>query len=769
MSTLTRTPTEARFGKYAVLRRIGAGGMAEVFKCRLSGIGGFDKVLVVKRILPDLADDPQFVNMFLDEARVAANLSHPNIIQIYEIDQIDGVPYIAMEYVRGPTFSQMIREGRKRAAPNYAVAARVMSGVAEALHYAHNASDAHGKPLALIHRDVSPQNILVSLEGVAKLLDFGVAKAAGQLQLTNAGTVKGKLKFMAPEQFHGKATKIDHRVDIFAAGVCLYQATTFRLPYNGETEVDVMKAAAAGEFPRPSEIVPDFPPELERIILWAMAPEVSSRCPDAQTLHEALEGYLKDTACTTWTVRHYIRQLFPDVENSAVLGTAYANEPLSSRNFSPPSLARGPSRSGSSEVPSEVDVEVLSSVGARPRWAMPLVGGLMVAGLFAIAGSILLRGPSAAPEAEAPKAATATPPEKEAPDLGPLLDQANKALDGRRNAAAKELLATARTEAKRAGLADARLIQLEKRLRAEETMAAAKVAVAHGRYAEAITLARQVLAEQADHPAAMALLLEATEQSQRAERAAAERPERVEEAPRRVVTRNGTLSVETDPRAQLFVDDRPVGLAPLRRHSLSEGSHRLRASAPGHTDVEQNVKVNGGREVSFRLKLPRETRREERPRVAEASPPPPAPAPEREREKEREPEPKEAAPEPAPTGPLADLPMPPPPSPAAPAQQSARTVTGGAAAGIEAAAYSGELECPESTHPAGVPPPRGTQVWCESSDGQKNGRYLRYFSSGKKAEEGEFRNGKKHGRWIEYYEQGGERERTEWRKGVKSW
>ncbi len=751
MSTSAKNTNEARFGKYHVVRRIGAGGMAEVFKVRLSGIGGFDKVLVIKRILPDLADDPQFVNMFLDEARVAANLTHPNIIQIYEIDQIDGVPYIAMEYVRGPTFSQMIREGRKRGAPNYQVAARVMSGVCEALHYAHNAVDARGQPLSLIHRDVSPQNILVSLEGMSKLLDFGVAKAAGQIQLTNAGTVKGKLKFMAPEQFHGKASQFDHRVDIFAAGVCLYQATTFKLPYSGETEVEVMRAAAAGEYPKPSELVADFPKELERIILWAMAPKVEDRCPDAHELHAALEGYLKETSCTSWAVRHYIKQLFPDVENSAVLGTAYANDPLSSKDFAPPSsAARPPPVPGKVKTPlpppEEVDVDVLSQVSPRPRWLVPLVASLAVAGVLAI-GIGALRKPDAPPSPNAVAAAD----DKPAPDLSPLLDEAARALDANRTVAAKQLIATARDSARRNGLADSRLLALEKRLKQEETLASAKSAAAKGRWSEAMTLARQVLAEQSDHPGAMALLLEASEQSRRAEEAA-NRP-----------VRNGTLSVDADPRAQLFLNDRPLGMSPLRRHTLAEGSYRLRASAQGRVSVEQTVRIAGGKETSTRIRLPKESRREERPvQVAEA-PPPAAPAAERVSEpvavKLPEPEPV-AAPEPPPPAPVAPMPSVVERAPAPEPTPTLAAVSGGGGA---------FLECPEATHTAGAPPPRGTQVWCETADGQKNGRYVRYFASGKKAEEGEFRNGKKHGRWIEYYEAGGERERTEWRKGVKSW
>lgn len=187
-------PTDHFIGKYRVVQFIGAGGMAEVWLCRRSGIGGFEKPVVIKRILPAYAADEDFVRMFLDEARVAAGLNHPNIVQVYDIDTDNDLPYIAMEYVHGPSFHTMLSRARKKGevGVGFSTAARVVSEVAAGLHYAHNATDANGLPLGLVHRDVSPHNILVSSDRVAKLLDFGVAKSHGRLSTTNAGTVKAR-------------------------------------------------------------------------------------------------------------------------------------------------------------------------------------------------------------------------------------------------------------------------------------------------------------------------------------------------------------------------------------------------------------------------------------------------------------------------------------------------------------------------------------------------------------------------------------------------
>src|SRR4051794_12092515 len=173
--------TRASIGKFQVVGQLGRGGMADIYVCRLQGIGGFDKEVVVKRIVPERAGDPYYVRMFLDEARVAANLTHPNIVQVYEIGEHGGTPSLAMEYVKGVPLGMVARAAHKQHKVHYGHCAQIVAGICDALEYAHNAATADGEPMALVHRDVTPGNIVLSREGVPKLLDFGVAKARGRL------------------------------------------------------------------------------------------------------------------------------------------------------------------------------------------------------------------------------------------------------------------------------------------------------------------------------------------------------------------------------------------------------------------------------------------------------------------------------------------------------------------------------------------------------------------------------------------------------------
>lgn len=278
--------SQQHLGKYSVLRRLGAGGMAEVFLCKLQGIGGFEKHVVLKRIREDAANDVDFVTMFFDEARLAANLNHPNIVQTYEVDQLESMPYIAMEYVKGATLAQVLRKVRQEyRKPQHGNIVSIFAGVCAGLDYAHNAKDAAGRPMQIVHRDISPQNIIVSLDGTAKIFDFGIAKAAGSLALTGIDRVKGKFAYMAPEQLRAKP--VDSKADVFAVGVCLYEATTGKRPFSGATEAELLGKRIEGSFVRPSEHIHNFPTELEAIILDAMAPQPDAR-PTALELHTRL-------------------------------------------------------------------------------------------------------------------------------------------------------------------------------------------------------------------------------------------------------------------------------------------------------------------------------------------------------------------------------------------------------------------------------------------------------------------------------------------------
>ena len=307
-----------KLGRFEVVSPISRGGMADVYRCRLRGMGGFEKILVVKRIRADRSEDPRFVGMFLDEARLAAHLSHPNIVQVFEVGEADGAPYIAMEYVEGPTLASLIRQlwkgGRQpEGGVPHGHLARIAADICAGLHEAHTARAATGEPLGIVHRDVSPQNILVSRQGVAKLLDFGVAKANGRLTETQAGTLKGKLRYMSPEQLEGV---VDARADVFALGVCLFEATVGQSPFGpaDAEEITLFKRIAGGRYAQPSALLPGYPPALERILLAALDPDPDRRCPTAGELHQRLEAFLAEGshASTAGAVAAWVNALCPE-------------------------------------------------------------------------------------------------------------------------------------------------------------------------------------------------------------------------------------------------------------------------------------------------------------------------------------------------------------------------------------------------------------------------------------------------------------------------
>jgi serine/threonine protein kinase len=259
----------AIFGKYQFVKKLATGGMAEVWLARQTGIEGFNRHVVIKKILPHLAEDPEFVQMFLNEARVASRLTHANIAQIYELGQIEGQYYIALEFVHGEDLGRLMRKawstGQWIARP---LAIRMVASACEGLHYAHTRVDENGRALKVVHRDISPQNILVSFDGSVKVVDFGIAKAADQESMTKSGAIKGKFAYMAPEQAAGKP--LDARTDIFAIGLVLYELLTGVGPLNRESELATLQAALECAIDPPS-VVAEVPSELDGVVMRALA------------------------------------------------------------------------------------------------------------------------------------------------------------------------------------------------------------------------------------------------------------------------------------------------------------------------------------------------------------------------------------------------------------------------------------------------------------------------------------------------------------------
>ncbi|HEX2572244.1 MAG TPA: serine/threonine-protein kinase [Polyangia bacterium] len=283
------------FGKYHLLERINVGGMAEVFKAKTFGVEGFERLLAVKRILPNIAEDQEFIRMFIDEAKIAVQLTHANICQIFDLGRAAGAYFIALELVHGKDLRVVFDRCRQRPVDGSVTmpvgqTCYVVMKVCEGLDYAHNKRDAQGHELHLVHRDVSPQNVLISYDGEVKLIDFGIAKAAGKVNKTEAGILKGKFGYMSPEQVRG--LPLDRRSDIFSVGIVLYELLTGERLFWGETDFSTLEKVRNAEILPPSTYNRRIPDELERIVLKALAKDVEDRYQNAIDLHDDLQAFV---------------------------------------------------------------------------------------------------------------------------------------------------------------------------------------------------------------------------------------------------------------------------------------------------------------------------------------------------------------------------------------------------------------------------------------------------------------------------------------------
>jgi serine/threonine protein kinase len=265
--------------------------MAEVFKAKTFGVEGFERLLAVKRILPNIAEDEEFITMFIDEAKIAVQLQHANIAQIFDLGKVDDSYFIALEYVNGRDLRSIFDRMRSRGESlPIALACHVMMQVCEGLDYAHNKRDGQGRELHLIHRDISPQNVLIGYDGEVKLIDFGIAKAAGKASTTQAGILKGKFGYMSPEQVRG--LPIDKRSDIFAVGIVLYELLTGERLFVGETDFSTLEKVRNVEIVPPSSYNKKIPQELERLMMKALARDPEDRYSNAIDLHDDLQSFL---------------------------------------------------------------------------------------------------------------------------------------------------------------------------------------------------------------------------------------------------------------------------------------------------------------------------------------------------------------------------------------------------------------------------------------------------------------------------------------------
>jgi serine/threonine-protein kinase len=383
--------------------------MGELFLAQQQGIAGFAKQLVVKRIKPDLVGDPKFVEMFLAEGRIAALIDHPNVVQIHELGKVEGQYFIAMEYVEGLSLARVMELAGGPL--DLATALHVTSSLCEGLAYAHDAVGLDGQPLGLVHRDVSPPNILLGYSGCVKLSDFGIAKVLHHQQ-TGAGTLKGKFAYLSPEQARGE--RVDRRSDLYALGLVLFEMTVGARANPGETDSGMVFAAAKRDLPDPAELVPGYPPALRSIFLKATALELAERYQDARELAAKLLAFQLDQriVLSAGTVGERIRTFAgPDAtrEEPAPSG-ADATGPIEAATGpgARPRIAYDPTvHAAGTPVSFEVDLEKeleSPTTGERatgPRRSgrgLPIVAGVILLGVLG-GGYLLLRANRGEPDA----------------------------------------------------------------------------------------------------------------------------------------------------------------------------------------------------------------------------------------------------------------------------------------------------------------------------------------------------------------------------------
>lgn len=325
-----------RFGKYELLQKIAQGGMAEIFLATRQGdLGGFEKQVALKRIFRHLTGREETVNMFFDEARIAATLNHPNIVQVFDLGEVEGYFYIAMEFVHGTDLRRVCKRGIDGG--DYLpleLAAHIVAEIAAGLHYAHSRTDEEGNPRNIVHRDISPQNVLLSMEGHVKICDFGIAKAENRLARTRTGQFKGKLSYMSPEQFNGE--EVDARSDIFNLGIVLYEITLARRLFDAKTDFERMRQIANAQVTPPSEVDSEYPPELERIIMKALQHDPDERYQSAEEMQLEIEDWLhgREVKVGAVQVGNYMEEVFPELVGGIPEDMAQVEFPAEGRESS---------------------------------------------------------------------------------------------------------------------------------------------------------------------------------------------------------------------------------------------------------------------------------------------------------------------------------------------------------------------------------------------------------------------------------------------------
>ena len=566
-------------GRYQLLAHLASGGMAEIYLARQTGIGGFEKLVVVKRILPHLAREKVFVEMFLDEAVIAAQLNHPNVVQIFDLGQSGDDYYIAMEYLEGESLGHLVTEGtrvRKPLPPG--LTAGIIAQVCEGLAYAHAFEDEKGQPMGIVHRDISPHNIIVLFTGVVKVVDFGIAKAATKVHQTKVGTLKGKLAYMSPEQCMG--SEVDARSDLFSLGVVLWELLTRRRLFKRDVEPAMIRAIMDEPIPKVSEVRKDAPAALAAIADKALSKRPEDRYPDAA-------GMIAD-------IKAYLRQ--ESIEAGAQQIAGYAHEVLGKRARTKKRLleeirekgAKGvslgvlkpksdsmPSRSGSDagelvDAATRIQDEV-GATAARP-WLLRIVAFFLV-GIAVGAAILWFSGESPQPAPAEDQVSIPAPPPQALPPQEVKVDQATD------EPPAPALLSV------------------------RSTPSGCRIELDGSALPGSTPLVDHPVAPDSEHQ--VVVLCKGHRKDSRTIKgkpdevlALAFAPALASRQPRagKLVAKNGMLTIDTKPWTEIYLGKRKLGITPLLNIELPAGRHKLNIINKGrgiNETLEVVVKAGG--------------------------------------------------------------------------------------------------------------------------------------------------------------------------------
>jgi serine/threonine protein kinase len=577
-------------GRYVVEKTIGTGGMALALRCRLATVGGFQKYVLLKILHPEHMEDPQYIEMFLDEARVTAGLTHPNIPQTFELEQHEGLPYLVMEFVDGPSLQAILRKIEHEPHKHYGLVAWIMAGVCRALSYAHTRIDPDGQALNIIHRDVSLANILVNMEGIPKLVDFGIAKSRLAKSVTEVGTLKGKLLYLAPEQIVGES--LDHRVDIYQTGVCLYWLSTGRAPLTTEDPVRFFRERLDNDPPLPSELNPDYPALLERIVLKALVRDRDRRWPDASNMAEALEDFAKSEGVDSRTAAKKLKALFQQTDaNGAIYNSHEPSGAYPRINSLTPVPGSGLARKEQVHRPSM-------------QWSFVAAATILVLAVIAVAG--WMQGPPS--PAQSPVAAIATmigsaicttipsPAHSAVAAIATVDDQARsmaseagKKIDEGNMIVASKLVEQIQRLTVTDGALLVQIAELDLRYQRALGLSEVKRLLSNEQSMEALDRCRLLLDTHLDDAEVQTLLAEC---------------KRAVEGNIQRSTDRGSLSVASSPGgATVYIDDVAVGRTPLSGLNIPVGKHTINVRLRGYSSQQRLVEIKNSRQESVKLDL----------------------------------------------------------------------------------------------------------------------------------------------------------------------